>query len=185
RKIAARWQLENIFIDGVRRRDRVIAKEQCQRIAIDAAIHAFVSAKRLQFGTEEQSGSRPRIVKRLLAKAITREQKPALLPVPKRKRKHAVEAAQSAGRSPRLAGFENHFGIGTSAKARALGLQLRPQFLKVINLAVVSDHVAAAGREHGLMPARRRIDDREPAVAECHACAGIYPCAVIIGAAVP
>src|SRR5215472_5684939 len=46
-------------------------------------------------------------------------------------------------------------------EALACGFKLDPQFLRVVNLAIVDQRIASVRRMHRLMAARK-IDDREP-----------------------
>ena len=87
-------------------------------------------------------------------------------------------------RPPLDAGREHHLGVGAAAEAvSALG-QFRAQLPKVVDLAVVGDDVAAAGRMHRLRAGRREVDDRQPAVAEPDAGLRIAPASAAVRSAV-
>jgi hypothetical protein len=67
-------------------------------------------------------------------------------------------------------GFKQGFGVAMPAPA-ALGrlsarLQLLAKLGMVVDFAIVVEHQAAVGRDHGLVPGRRQIDDGQPAVGE-------------------
>src|SRR3546814_13209784 len=57
--------------------------------------------------------------------------------------------------------------------------------MEVEDLAIVADHIAARGREHGLRPRRGEIDDRQPTVAERQPRLWVDPGPLCIGSAMP
>ena len=61
--------------------------------------------------------------------------------------------------------------------------ELRAQFVGVVDLAVVGNDKAAAGRDHRLRPGRRQIDDRQPPMSEGQPGFRIEPDIAGIGAA--
>jgi len=63
-------------------------------------------------------------------------------------------------------------------------VQLRPEFLKIVDLAIEHDSIPAAFGEHGLVAFGREIQDREAPMAEGDAGIPVYPEAVVVGAAV-
>ena len=61
--------------------------------------------------------------------------------------------------------------------------ELGAQFGRVVDLAVIAEHEAAAARDHRLRSGRAEIDDGEPGMAERDARVGIDPHALIVGPA--
>ena len=51
-------------------------------------------------------------------------------------------------------------------KLAAMGRQFRPQLLKIVDLAIVDQAIAAILADHGLSPQRRQIDDRQSSVSK-------------------
>src|SRR4051794_418978 len=65
----------------------------------------------------------------------------------------------------------------------AIALQRGAKFLGVVDLAVVSEHVAAAGGDHRLVPSGREVHDGEPAGPERYTGGRVQPHAFIVGTA--
>ena len=107
------------------------------------------------------------VVQRLDAIAVARQQQASLAPVPQGQRKHAVEALQR-GHAPGRQRIEHHLGVRLAAKPEALGFQLGAQFAKVVDLAVVAEHVAVVGVDHRLVRRGGQVDDRQAPVAQAH-----------------
>ncbi len=63
-------------------------------------------------------------------------------------------------------GFENHFRVGEAIQINSLAFKLCANLAKVVNLAVVYDPIAAGRIVHGLMPARRQIENCEAAISQ-------------------
>ena len=60
----------------------------------------------------------------------------------------------------------------------SLGLQINPQFLKIIDLAIIGEHQFAVRRRHGLMGRIRQINDRQTPMPECHRAVSKLPLAI-------
>src|SRR5262249_10273207 len=83
---------------------------------------------------------------------------------PEREGEHAAEVLDAIG-APRFPAVHDHFGVGLRAKHMAEGLELRNQFLIVVDLAVEDDDDGAVLVEERLL-AGRDVDDREASMAE-------------------
>ena len=87
----------------------------------------------------------PAVIERLLAKAVPRQDEFTVLPIPQREGKHACRLLQRCPHPPRRDRRQQHLGV----RMPLPGLRLpgRSQFgadvFKVVNLAVISDHIAA------------------------------------------
>jgi hypothetical protein len=66
----------------------------------------------------------------------------------------------------------------------ALGLELAPQRLVVVDLAVLDDPDRPVLVGHRLVPGRREVDDRQASVAETHSVLGEDQCARVVGPSV-
>src|SRR5687767_10284374 len=59
--------------------------------------------------------------------------------------------------------------------------QFGPQLKVIVDLAIVGNHVSAAGRSHGLTACRRKIYDRQTSVAETDTGLRVRPNMMIVG----
>jgi hypothetical protein len=66
---------------------------------------------------------------------------------------------------------------------RSIEIEFLAKLQVIVDLTVEGDHIPAGGREHGLMPSRGQINDREPRVAERNAGGSIDPGPVVVGTA--
>ena len=108
-----------------------------------------------------------RVVQRLDAEAVARQEQRLLVAVPQREREHAAEALDAV-LAPRLPGVHDDLGVAARAEDVAERLQLGDQLLVVVDLAVEDDDDAAVLVEQRLL-AGREVDDRQAAVAEADA----------------
>ena len=122
--------------------------------------------QRAQLGAEQQGAVGDRPVERFHADAVAHQAQGAGLPVEQREGEHAGKALDGAFRPPFEEGRQHHLGVGMSAKAMAAAFQLRAQLLKIIDLAVVDDDVAAIGRVHRLRAGLAQVDDGKPPMPE-------------------
>ena len=178
-------ELVDAVVDRVRRRNVIVPHEARRGVAVDARRPAGMRAQRLELGAEQEQLAELGPVERLDAEPVAHQRQRALAAVPQRDREHAdqpvqrrldAERGESLPASPRCRN-----GRGTRRRAR----QRRPQFLVVVDLAVVDDDEAAVGRDHRLMAGRRQIDDRETAMRERDAGLGVDPNAVVVRPAMP
>src|SRR5208337_180706 len=73
---------------------------------------------------------------------------------------------RQASLAPHAISGKNHFGIGMTLELDAGGFELLPKFAEVVNLAVEDDPVAGDRILHGLMPERRKVENRQSPVAQ-------------------
>ena len=139
---------------------------------------------RLRLRGKEKRLAGPAVVERFLAQPVPREEQRAIFPIPNPEDKHPVESAEGGLNAPALEGRQHHLGVRVPPEGVALPLQLRSQGAKVVDLAVVGQHVAAAGRDHWLVSSGAAVDDREPAVGQRDARLGVRPQARVVGAPV-
>ena len=103
--------------------------------------------------------------------------------VAQKKAIHIIQALEKS-RTEGLPALEHGLGVAPGSEYGArLAADLRPQPEVIVDLAVEHDDVSAIGRVHWLAPGRREILDRQAAVSECDAGAGIGPCVSTIRAA--
>ena len=58
--------------------------------------------------------------------------------------------------------LDDDLRIGMAPEAAAERFKLGPELRRAIDLAVIGDDIAAAGRRHGLRAGGRKIDDGKP-----------------------
>src|SRR5437764_4816718 len=121
-----------------------------------------------QLGREREPASQHRVVERLLAEPVARQNQLVLDAVPEREREHAVEPVERRG-LPFGERGKNDLRVGMTAKAVSEALELLAKLREVIDLAVVSNRVAPVGGGHRLVAEWRQIKDRQPSVTEHHA----------------
>ena len=94
--------------------------------------------------------------KGLDAKKIACAKQRVFLGIKHGKGKHARELAEST-LAPAYQGLQHHFRICFGMKGNTLCAQFITQFAVVVDLAVVSEGVAATRRAHGLVPCRGKV----------------------------
>ena len=60
----------------------------------------------------------------------------------------------------------------------SFGLKINPQFLKIIDLAIIGEHQFPVRRRHGLMGRIGQINDRQPTMPERNRAVGELPLAI-------
>ena len=118
--------------------------------------------QRLQLRGEQHAPAPPQVEQRLDAERVAREKQLAGLLVGQGEREHTAEPGQRR-RSPVAPRLEHDLGVGGSDEADATAGQLGPQFLVVVELAVVDERQPALGQR--LAGRGGQVDDREPSVA--------------------
>src|SRR5919108_1851137 len=133
---------------------------------VDRARNLAELQNRFQLGGERDSGSRLRVVHRLDAEPVAREEQllPAL--VPDREAEHAAQPLD-ASRPQLLVEVDDRFGIARGAEDVALLLELVPELAIVVDLAVEHDPDGGVLVRHGLLAAGQ-VDDAQTAHAERH-----------------
>src|SRR5579871_4077240 len=161
----------------------IVPQQQCQRVAVEAALPAGMLAQGAQFRREHQGAALLAEMQRLLTEAVACQIERALTPVPQGEGEHAACASQRGINAPELAALEQYLGIAAAAKLTACPLELRAQAGVVIDLAVEAQNHAAAGGVHGLRSAWRQIDDGQTPVGQADASLGIAPDALAVRSA--
>jgi hypothetical protein len=117
------------------------------------------------------------VIKRLDPEPIASEKECLPVPVPDRKRKHAVEPADAL-LAPLFPRVDDDLGIAASAERVPERDQLLHQLVKIVDLTVVGDDDGFVFVVKRLMAARE-IDDRQPPMAESDA--GLDVIALTVG----
>ena len=100
---------------------------------------AAVGEQRLQLGAEKKRAVRERrVVERLDAEPVAREEERLPVAVPEREREHAAEALDAA-LAPRLPRMHDHLGVALRAEGVAEPRELGNERLVVVDLAVEDD----------------------------------------------
>ena len=151
------------------------------RTRIDLAPKAGVHQQRLEFRSEQQRAvGQHGVEERLHAQPVARHEQRLAIPIVEREREHAAEAIH-ASLAPGLPRVDDHLGVAARVEHVPEGLQLRNQFLVVVDLPVEDhDHRAVLVVERLLT--RGDVDDRQAPMAEAHA--GLEVQALTVRAAV-
>ena len=107
--------------------------------------------------------ARAQVVERLDAEAVARDEEAVIDVVPDRQRVDAVQPVEHR-RAVQREQPQQHLGVGAAVERVACAFQLGLQLAVVVDLAVVGDVPALPA--HRLGACRRRVDDREPTMAE-------------------
>jgi hypothetical protein len=161
-------QLERGTEDGARLGHVAEREVVLDSVRIDAPLQRAVRQQRLELGAEQQVPVRQqRVVQRLHAEPVAREEQRLPVLVPQREREHAAEAVH-AGFAP---GFPAWTMTSVSLRVWKVwpsAVEFRDQRLVVVDLAVEHDDDAAVLVVERLL-AGRQIDDRKPPVPETDA----------------
>ena len=111
---------------------------------LDPQLGSHRGHERLQLRGEDQALAARQVVKRLDAERVTGQDEIACRLVGQREREHAAEPAQGLG-SPGPPGLEHDLGVGFGGEPHAASLQVGPQLLVVVELAVVDEGQAVLG----------------------------------------
>ena len=123
---------------------------------------------RLQLGAEQEGAViEQRVVQRLDAQPVARQEQGLAVAVPEREGEHAAKAVD-AGLAPGLPGVDDDFGVAAGVEHVAERLQLRDQFLVVVDLAVEDDAHAVVFVVERLL-AGGQVDDRQAPVPQADA----------------
>ena len=156
---AARRKLPGILENRQRGRDEHESKVGVERFEVDLPRKARLADERLELGAEREASSRRAVVERLDPEAIAREHEPALAAVPESYGEHPAQPVDKAG-TVLLVEVHEHLGVALRGKPMTLGLQLRPLFPVVVDLAVLDDPDRAVFVADGLVAAGE-VDDRQ------------------------
>ena len=158
-------QAADAGIDGVRIGDVAEGEEILDRRRVDPPGEFGQGQQAAELGGEGESAIRQqRVMQRLLAQPVARQQQLAAVAVVEGEGEHAGKPLDAIG-APLLPGVQNGLGVRAGAIAMAELLQLGAHRLVIVDLAVEADDDGAALIGHRLMAASQ-IDDRQPAMAE-------------------
>ncbi len=115
---------------------------------------------RLDLRREDHAGAALRVVQRLDAQAVARQEQLLVRRVPQREGEHAGEVGDHL-LAPLLVTAQDHLGVGVIGRESVpLGLQLGAELGRVVDLAVVDECQATVVRVDGLVAAVD-VDDRQ------------------------
>ena len=158
---SARGELGDAAVDRPRCRHVPVTEIRSQRGPVDLSREPGRRPQRLQLRREHQRVAADPVVERLFTQRVAGEVQDTFLAVPQGKREHAVGPAQGLGRPEACGELEQHLGVGPTADDDTRALDVGPQRVMVVDLAVEHEHEAAVGRHHRLGAGRREVDDRE------------------------
>ena len=141
--------------------DPVIEHGGDERARLDPQFRAERRDDRLELGGEDDAVAALGVEEGLDAERVAGEHQLAGRRVGDREREHAAELVEG-GRPPVPPALEHYLGVRGSNEGRAGGLQLGPQLLVVVKLAVVDQRQAALA--HRLVGRGGEVDDRQPPV---------------------
>ena len=173
-------ELANAPIDGVRCRDAVVPEVASDGPPIKLGGESGQRAHGLQLGCEGKQCADPAVVERLLTEAVAHQMKVTIPPVPQGGGEHPLTRIESFIDSPPLHRCHQHLGIGSTAEPGTAAFQSMPDLDVVVDLAVVGHDPPAAGRDHGLGPARSKFDDGQTPVTESHTGVRVDPQATVV-----
>ena len=122
--------------------DPVIEHGRDQRARLDPQFGAEGRDDRLELGGEDDAVAALGVEERLDAERVAGEHQLAGRRVGDREREHAAEPVERGG-PPVPPALKHHLGVRGGDEGRARGLQLRPQLLVVVELAVVEQRQVA------------------------------------------
>ncbi|MNK84157.1 hypothetical protein D3C87_1039970 [compost metagenome] len=143
-----------------------------QLLARGAGLGEWVREDGLGLRAEEHTAIGGVVVERLDAEPVPHQHQFLARLIPDGEGEDAVQLVDHV-RLPLEVAAQEHFGIALRGEPVPQGFQLLTQFAVVVDLAVVGQHgqrdvpLRALRGKHGL-GATRRIDDREPAMAQGH-----------------
>ena len=117
----------------------------------------------LRFRSEQDAALGFLDVERLDPHAVAGQVQRVRLAVIGGEREHPVQSREEIGSE---AGEPLEDDLGVRASAPAADSDLGPQFLEVVDLAVVAEDESTVGRDHRLISRGAQVDDRKPPVEE-------------------
>ena len=157
----AREELADPPEDRERIGDVRIGEKRVQRDGIDLTGRLRIGEDRLQLRSEQERPiAERRIVERLDADPVPRQDEPPAGGIEERDREHPSQLLDEA-LAPLLVEMDDHFGVRARREAVAAGLEALAQEPMVVDLAVENDADVPLLVEDGRI-ARREVDDPEP-----------------------
>ncbi len=96
-------------------RDESERQVQLDRLRVDLERQASVKGEGAELGGEQHPPAEIRVIERLLAEPVPRQQEPPAARVPEREGEHAVQPLQGLG-PPGEKRVQNHLGVGARAE---------------------------------------------------------------------
>src|SRR6266581_3899954 len=164
-------------------RGQVAERDELRKcVSIDPAFDSVCLQDRLCLRREHELTGIRKIVERLDAKPVAGEKQFAAAGVENCKGEHPDEALE-ARRAPTTIREEKHLRVALRAEGISLRLQVAAELAEVVDFAVVHHDIASRSVAHGLVPGRRKVDDRQSVMGEPDRTLG--PKALVVGTAVP
>ena len=155
----ARRELADAAVDRMRRRHIGEAEIGGERVVIDLGAPLGERLERLQLRGEDDAAILPSPIERLDAEPVAHQAEPALLAVEHGERKHADQPLDRRAHAPCGDPLDDDLRIRVAPEAAAERFELGPELRRAIDLAVIGEDIAAAGRRHGLRAGGRQVDD--------------------------
>ncbi len=161
-------ELGDALVDRPRRGHVLVAEVQGQRVTVDVAVELGMAAQRVERRSEHDvAGAQPAVEQRLLAEPVARQHELALASGPTRRRRTCRRPVRALARTPQWSKASSRISVSEWPRNRTpRAAELGGQLAVVVDLAVVGDDEAAAGRRHRLVAGGREVEDGQPAVAE-------------------
>src|SRR5467141_2135187 len=185
------WKRKHAFDQGGRLGNRAEKQIGFQRIRRHAGRNPATCHQRADFGGEQKSPVGARIIERLDAQSIARDENSRVargIPgsagstsVPNGEGEHPAEFAEALF-APFLVGVNDDFGVGMGAKRMAASFERATQLPEIVDLAVEDDGDVVGFVEYGLVTAGK-VNDTEAAHSERHGGSDEQP--VFVRAAMP
>src|SRR5262249_2198616 len=180
-QVVSRRHLVDPLIDRPGSRDRSEGEIVVQRLLTDHPLHARIPEQGFQLRAEGEPLPILEVVQRLLPDAVPGEQQASLADVPQGEGEHATQVGD-AGVTPLLPPMNNDLGVRGGPEVVTALLELGPERVKVVDLSVEDDHLAAIFIEDRLIT-RGQIDDAETSMPKGRSVTPEEP--IRIGTAVP
>src|SRR5262249_34409866 len=163
-KVVAGPELPDAAQNGQRRRhghEREVVKD---RFRIDRVVDVVETPQRLQLRRETDFRSDARVVQRLLAEAVARENEDAGIAIPERECEHAVYECEPVD-PVTCKMVQQHLSVTVRFEDNDFAAEIPSKVLEVIDFAVEYDSKTPVRRGHRLVTAGE-IDDRKPTHSE-------------------
>src|SRR5688572_6019285 len=156
-------QLPGVPVDRARLRDVAEGEIVLDRERVHLAAKTRVRHERLELRAEDELAiSQERVMERLDAEPVAREEQRLAVLVPQRESEHAAEALDARG-TPRFPGVHDRLGVALGMEHVPEARKLRNDGLKVVNLAVEHHNDGAILVVERLL-ASSQVDNGKPPV---------------------
>src|SRR3984893_2473697 len=155
----------DIVENAARRGNVPVLHELGHRGRVHAAGRMTCAEEPLHLRCKSEPAAAHRKIQWLYPETVTAQVQELLRVVPDSKGEHATEALDR-GEPPGAIRTQNDLRSGIAAEPQAVGLQLRANLPKVVDLAVVHDPCLFVRTRHWLVTERRKIENRQAQMSE-------------------